>query len=745
MEHVMADAGGVTPLVGFKFRQGSSTSEDERLVANGKKVPDGAQRLLSATKVPFIIRGYELRSFVDASAEARYQEMSLWFSLDPLLSIQRNLRPLQRRIKTTIDSKSEINERHLDLKRITTDEVSQWDESRICDWFTTKVLSNLDTSLAMTDVSESDSAFLVLAQRKEEEEKLAGVASLKTLMAQIDALTLFVADENGEQLGRIVSFERSVSELDQATIKESDERNKASESVFNEIWNKAHSLFQKEEHDFDSCPVCDTEFKSTPHGSRGAVRVSISTKLAALSTYQVAETALRAANQQVTENSKLLKSTLEALCTGLVDAGYEADAIPVAEYLTELNLWGTGLPSPSSADLVQALGSTTKSIADTRERLVDRQGENTYAKAYYTAQELIQVKNDLTRINRIKVELQTLYAELTVMATSIEKSIVDHIQGLFSNLEIDVDALYKKLQGADEEEPPLIRFQLAGEGASSQQQVRLVIDFADNRPGVPPSGYLSDSQIHTVALALRLVAIRKFNTGGPIIVLDDVVTSYDADHRKTIASTLAEEFEGFQFVLVTHDEQFFNLLRDHLPEAKWTFRRIMYIDPTTGPVFTNHQTSDEVIERNLDEGSSAGEEIRKAEEEWLLRICRDFGAEVVIRAIESPYRYERSELASALGKFLDSKSLALPKVPGFSNSFVNSLQLGVVENFASHFSDNPNKSSSSGDEKERWKEFKYFRDLFVCSSCNGKRFKRPMALSRPVCNKCETPFEFKIT
>ena len=347
------------------------------------------------------------------------------------------------------------------------------------------------------------------------------------------------------------------------------------------------------------------------------------------------------------------------------------------------------------------------------------------------------------RINRTKAEFQKLYTELTNQATTIEKAIVEHTQGLISNLESDVDALYKKLQGAGKEEPPLIRFQLAGDNVSNQQQVRLVIDFADNRIGVSPSGYLSDSQIHTVALALRLVAIRTFNTGAPFIVLDDVVTSYDADHRKNIASTLAEEFEGFQIVLVTLDEQFFNLLRDHLPAAKWTFSRIMHIDPAVGPVFTNHQTSDNLIQRKLDDGSSAGEEIRKAEEEWLLTICRDFGAEVVIRAIERPYIYDRGELAIALAKFLKSKSLVPPKVPGISNPFLNSLQQGYVENFASHFSDNPYMSYSSGDEKARWKEFQYFRDLFVCPSCNGKRFKRPKELSKPVCNKCEIQFEFK--
>ena len=743
LEHVKAGEIGVTSLVDFKFRQGSAPFNDARHIADGKNVPDAAQRVLSATKVPFVIRGYELRSFVDATAESRYQEFTSWFSLEPLWYVQRNLRSLQKQIKTKADSKSEINERLRDLQRVTENGVSNWDESVICDWFNSQVLSKLDASLAITDISESDSAYLGLAQRKDEEEKLLGVASLKTLIAQINALSMSVDQIDGQQQGLVVSFERSVSDLGDAVTRESTERSKASESVFHEVWHQSKLLLEQEEQDFDSCPICDTEFKSTRHGSRDAVRVSIDAKLSMLTAYRESKSALETASQQVLQNYKSLENALDSLCTGLVDAGYEADAKPVADYSAEINSWNSDLPSPISTDLFQALAPIHNSLTKARDQLLDQQGENTYTNAYNTAQELIQVKNHLDRIYRTKAEYQTLHTQLILQGNSIEKGLVEHTQGLVSKLESDVDSLYKKLQGVDEEEPPLIRFQLPEESAANQQQVRLVIDYADNRTGVSPSGYLSDSQIHTLALALRLAAIRKFNTEAPIIVLDDVVTSYDADHRKTIASTLAGEFEGFQIVLVTHEEQFFNLLRDHLPTATWAFRRIMYIDPATGPVFADHQTPDNAIQRRLDDGSPAGEEIRRAEEEWLLTICRDFRVEVEIRPIESPFRYERSELVTALAKFLKDKAFKPPKVPGISHPFLSSIQQGYVENFASHFSDDPHKSFSSGDEKARWQEFKFFRDSFVCPSCGGKRFKRPKNLSKPVCKKCEAPFGFE--
>ena len=708
LEHVKALEHGVTPEVAFNFTQGANKLSDTRRVASGRPVPEAAGLVLAATKVPFVIHGYELRGFVDATAETRYREIASWFSLDPLLAIQRNLRTLQRDVKAKADLQTESNERLRDLQRVTLNGVSTWDEPAICDWFNTHVLSKLDPSLAFVGISELDPSYVVLAQRKDEEERRIGVAALRTLIGLIDTLSTPVADGDEEQSGLLANFERSVSDHTIAVERESNERDLASQSVFNDLWSQAHSLFEMQDHDYSSCPVCDTEFGSTPHGSRDAVRVNINAKLAMLTAYRQAESALRTAQQQLSQNSQTLRNTLERLSTGLADASFEGDVWPVSAYQAELKSWGSAVPLPNSGFLLQAMVSIREFLTNARERLENQQGENTYAQAKNIADQLIQVRKDLTRIYRAKEELQKLHTNLVKQANAIETAINEHNEGLLSKLEHDVDALYKKIQGVSQDEPSLVRLQLAEGNAANQQQVSLVVDYSDNRKSVAPSGYLSDSQIHTVALSLRLAAIRKFNLGAPIIVLDDVVTSYDADHRKTIASTLAEEFQGFQIVLVTHDEQFFNLLQDHLPAATWLFRRITHIDSSFGPVFSDHRTPDEVIQRKLDDGEPVGEEMRKSQEEWLLTICRDFGVEVVIRPIDKPYQYDRSELATALIRFLKSRSLVPPIVPGISNPFLSSLQRGVVENFASHFSDNPYRSVSSGDELARWKEYRVF-------------------------------------
>lgn len=317
------------------------------------------------------------------------------------------------------------------------------------------------------------------------------------------------------------------------------------------------------------------------------------------------------------------------------------------------------------------------------------------------------------------------------------------MQALLDGLRTPMNEIYKAVQGAAAKP---IRLDLPGVDETNQQRLHLLVDFADNRPGVQPGGYLSDSQIHSVALALRLAAIVRFNAAAPIVALDDVVTSYDADHRRTIAALIATVLPDFQVLITTHDERFFAYLKDQLEAKSWHFTRIIGLDPSYGPRFSDHKVSDEMIQARWQDGASAANEMRQAEEEWLLGTCRDFGVSVRIRPLEKAYSYERSELASALGSFLKDCKLHPAPVPGVNNRFLSSLVLGAVENFGSHFQDVPYGSGSLGDEKARWEEFKAFRGQFTCRACGRTRFQRPFPLQKPVCvhTGCEAQFGFQV-
>jgi hypothetical protein len=132
---------------------------------------------------------------------------------------------------------------------------------------------------------------------------------------------------------------------------------------------------------------------------------------------------------------------------------------------------------------------------------------------------------------------------------------------------------------------------------------------------------------------------------------------YGADHRRPFAKLLAAKFTSCQLVVVTYDERFFWYLKELLAPADWHFTRITGAAPAHGPRFADDMVSDDMIEARWTAGLSAANEMRQAEEEWLLARCREFGVNVRIRPLERRYSYERSELASALAGYLRGPGL----------------------------------------------------------------------------------------
>ena len=424
----------------------------------------------------------------------------------------------------------------------------------------------------------------------------------------------------------------------------------------------------------------------------------------------------------------------------LLGDDHEALKLNLVDYLTDIAAWSDG-DVPESGALTALIEALLVDLDENITAIVNKQGDHTYVKAKDKIDQLLKLQTKFSLAVRTKCELEKLSDALIKQATFISTKIREKVQALLDTLQAPMNNIYRQIQG---EYAAPIRLELPAEDDANQQRLNLVIDFAANRMAVQPSGYLSDSQIHSVALALRMTAIKQFNKAAPIMALDDIVTSYDADHRRAIASLIATEFSSCQTIVVSHDERFFIYLKDQLEAKYWQFMRIVNFDPQIGPLFADHKVTDDMIEARWGAGVTAANEIRQAEEEWLLRICREFAVSIRIRPLERPYSYDRSELASAIAGFVNEKGLKPKLVAGVNNGFLMSLQKGEIENFGSHFSDAPYGDGSIGDEKARWAEFKEFQNQFVCPRCERRKFKRPHGLAKPICayRNCEAQFEF---
>lgn len=730
VRHVDAEKRNIKTAVHIWFRHGSEKFDDLRPMP--VPLTDAAKRVLGLTKVPFVIRGYELRQFVDGTKPVdRYKELVGWFELDPLLTIQEKMLKLKRSVNAMVSDKTSINERIRDIDRITNGVILNWDEPSILRWLNTHVLSELAKPLRFGSLSNDDPAFQELvtqeAKRKRDDSEV-----LKPLLTAINDLHAQPVDSSKDLTGQIVSFEKTIVSLRVASDIVADVRTTTSNSIFEEVWASAQKLLTTETK-LDSCPVCNTKFSSSEFGSSDRVNANIRVNLEKLREYTQAKEKRKAVKTRLNLIARNLEEALSRFSL-LASSTYQYDA--VTNYCETLRSWKVDDDAPDSKDTVDVLAQIRSSIIANIRQSVQQQGKHTYHDALETVHRLLDTKFELERIRRNKDALSVIKQNLDLQSKAFGDAIVDHVQSLIKKLQDETGTIYRAIQGPHVKVPP-IRIELAGEGAADSRCAQLLVDFADNK-GVMPSGFLSDSQIHTLALALRLAAIRIFNTKVRIMALDDIVTSYDADHRKNIAAMLGDYFGDFQIILVTHDESFFGMLREQLSSSRWRFKQIKELRDNVGPIFDDHRTSEEEIEKKLTTGENAATDMRQVEEEWLTRICYEFKTPTTFQR----GKYTNSVLAESLNKFFKEQNLEPPKVPGNSNSFILSLQASTIENFSSHFNDNMYKSKSTGDMRCRWDEFKYFRDLFICSKCNHSHFKKPEGLKKPVCVKCETQFSF---
>ena len=56
--------------------------------------------------------------------------------------------------------------------------------------------------------------------------------------------------------------------------------------------------------------------------------------------------------------------------------------------------------------------------------------------------------------------------------------------------------------------------------------------------------------------------------------MDDVVSSFDINHRRSLARLLRDIFVDTQILLFTHDDLWFDLLKQDLPQNLWLFREL---------------------------------------------------------------------------------------------------------------------------------------------------------------------------
>jgi DNA repair exonuclease SbcCD ATPase subunit len=190
--------------------------------------------------------------------------------------------------------------------------------------------------------------------------------------------------------------------------------------------------------------------------------------------------------------------------------------------------------------------------------------------------------------------------------------------------------------------------------------VELAIDFYGSHQR-PPHGVLSESHLNSLAIALFLAMAETFNEKLRFLVLDDVINSFDREHRSHLADLLANEFSEWQLVVLTHDHQFFEHLTRRAPS--WRKLELTSWSYGEGPRTAGYASTGMLAaaRERLEQGDVGGAaaKARRALEEQLQEVCQALEAPLAFRRGQANDQREIGELLRGLRRALKEHAKGL--------------------------------------------------------------------------------------
>jgi hypothetical protein len=145
--HNRADDAKIDPGVSVSFVQGMTTTSGARAATGKRQMPPAAAAVGAVFVVSPIVRGYDLRSFVEHQGpEERYENVARWLQLGPLVDVQKTLRMLRSQIKTASEDEAALHRLDASLSRETAKAVAAWNDAAVLGHINTAVLAPLDKS-----------------------------------------------------------------------------------------------------------------------------------------------------------------------------------------------------------------------------------------------------------------------------------------------------------------------------------------------------------------------------------------------------------------------------------------------------------------------------------------------------------------------------------------------------------------------------------------------------------------------
>jgi hypothetical protein len=729
--HILASERGIEPLISISLRKTDesgkllSTIEVTRPVRTGRadELPESLKDIMAAAPAQRILRQHDLRRFVvDLEPRAKYAEFARWVGLERLEQVLTHLTTAGNAIDRQ-DPDREIAERRITLRDQIDSPISDESmEKQVLSWCAEagKALLGEDVIVGVRDdlgplcrqlQKRRDSITLSSKEVSEREKAKVHVEKAHGALGSPETGISSVRDALSEHLTLARKAAAAAAEAEQ--------------SAFQRLWEESERILS--ELSVPVCPLCQTPWERGEAGTQQAAVQFLKESLGSLEEVREAKKKAHEASVRLKEKTISLIEYTSALTDHLAVLNLEEahNSLPDLSAQRERLTYPDLSPARLVDDVQTCLVRIGAFFADHLEPAISCLPKTTPAPEAEPFDKLAQklgiIDDSLARLQELVAMRESFRAvrdSFRKVAEHIQSEVAGLLDRIVSDLRGEVERLYRKIH--PDSKIPVIHINPDTESKS----LFLRVDFYEEGRTVPPAGYLSESQINTLGISLFVAAVRFFNASFPFVVLDDIVSSYDADHRARITDVIAEDLSLFQVFLTTHDELFYQILRARLRDAGWLFERITSWSLDSGPKREDDTIDLRRVNDLIAEGNPqvAGNAIRQHMEAWLDRACEDYEAFTIHRRGTREFRrtlfdYWEPFLNRCRTIKNDFFRTRLEPAPSYQRLKGHSLL-----NYYSHAQSDPYSWGSIGDVEYIRDEFSDFTRLFLCCSC-GKSLK----------------------
>ena len=228
-----------------------------------------------------------------------------------------------------------------------------------------------------------------------------------------------------------------------------------------------------------------------------------------------------------------------------------------------------------------------------------------------------------------------------------------------------------------------------------------------------PIAYLSESHLNCLGLSFFLASVKAFNKENEFFILDDIISSYDRSHRARFAKLLTEKFSDYQVILLTHEQEFFELVSSDVKNKGWSIKNFKWTKNSgagveKGTVKIKERILKKFKEKNID---GLGNDIRVYTEKVMKEVAFNIEAPVAFRYNALNEKRMAPELLNAVQSRISKKGNGLKEKANITRVKGMPMFIGNTTSHDNEFNE------SIEDLEVMWENIENMIRTFYCNSC----------------------------